>query len=140
ATETKHKTYLNGIVNALKGNPGVFMWDVKNEPDNPGNFGGGSWNQSSYATTKAACVSWLSRMCAAVRADTTVQPVSTGLTYYSNIPDVISFCDIAAFHSYYSDIASNQIPWVKARTTKPINVEEFGWPSGPNPYTDSNGT
>ena len=134
STETQHKQYVTTIVNRLKNNPGVFVWDVKNEPDHPSNIGGyDDWDNSP--TSRDKIVSWLSRMCATVRAADTSgnQLVSSGIRWYSNAKDVLSFEDVAIFHSYWGNIGTVEIPTVAGYTTKPILVQEFGWPSQPHP-------
>lgn len=134
STEIQHKQYVTAIVSRLKDNPGVFVWDVKNEPDHPDNIGGyDNWDSSPASRDKI--VSWLSRMCATVRSVDTngSHLVSSGIRWYSNVKDVISFEDVAIFHSYWGNIGTVQIPTVAGYTTKPILVQEFGWPSQPHP-------
>lgn len=132
-TEANHIAYLNAIVNRLKNNQYVLMWDVKNEPDHPANIGGyDDWDYSP--ANKAKIISWLNRMCDAVRARDPNHPVTVGLRWYNNVSDIIHFEDIACFHSYWrTTINTVQIPTVKACTSKPIVVQEYGWPSNPTP-------
>ena len=134
-TEAQHKQYVTAIVNLLKNNPGVFLWDVKNEPDHPNNIGGyDNWDYSPASRDKI--VSWLYRMCQHVRALDPNQPVSCGIRWWENVADVVAFEDVAIFHSYWPTIDTQAIPAVKSYTAgspKPILVQEFGWPSHPTP-------
>ena len=55
-------------------------------------------------------VSWLHRMCDAVRARDPNHPVSAGMRWWENLPDVLSFEDVAIFHSYWPNIGTEEIP------------------------------
>lgn len=143
AKETDHISHLSAIVSRLKNNKYVFMWDVKNEPDHPSILNGrDDWDDPGVpAGVKSQIISWLSRMCAAVRARDSNHPVTAGIRWYNNVADVISFEDIAVFHNYWrTTISTVQIPTVKAAmggSQKPILVQEFGWPTNPTPcYRD----
>ncbi|MGB9624020.1 MAG: cellulase family glycosylhydrolase, partial [Phycisphaerae bacterium] len=133
--EAEHLSYLSAIVSRLKNNKNVLLWDVKNEPDHPNNIGGyDNWDSSPANRDKI--VSWLHRMCDAVRAVDPNHPVSAGLRWWQNVCDVLPFVDVAMFHSYWPNISTQEIPDVKSYmggNPKPILVEEFGWPSNPTP-------
>ncbi len=135
ARETDHLRYLSAIVNRLRNNKHVFLWDVKNEPDHPANIGGyDNWDANPAARDKI--VSWLARMCNAVRAIDVNHPVSAGLRWWENVEDVLGFVDVAIFHSYWPNISTQEIPDVKrymGANARPILVEEYGWPSNPTP-------
>jgi hypothetical protein len=140
--ESEHLTYLSIIVNRLKDNPHVLMWDVKNEPDHPANFGWcttGSWDCSPYDRNRI--VSWLHRMCDAVRSMDPNHPATAGMRWWENLPDVIDFVDVAIFHSYDWPI-NTEITDTKnlmGAYQKPIVVEEWGWPSHPTPCRRDSG-
>jgi hypothetical protein len=137
--EADHLSVVSAIVNRLKSNPNVFAWDVKNEPDHPNNISGYD-NWDSAPQKRDQIVSWLHRMCDAVRAIDSHHPVSAGIRWWENVQDVIGFVDIAMWHSYWDNIGTQQIPQVRgymASNPKPMLVEEFGWPS--HPYPCNNG-
>jgi len=139
STEADHLSHLSAIVSRLKDNKNVFLWDVKNEPDHPANIGGyDNWDSNPIARDRI--VSWLERMCLAVRAIDPNHPVSAGIRWWENVEDCLSFVDVAIFHSYWPNIGTQEIPDVKrymGAEPKPILVEEFGWPSNPDPcYRD----
>lgn len=135
AKEAEHRQYIAKIVNRLKNNPGVFLWDVKNEPDHPDNIGGhDNWDNSPANRDKI--VSWLNRMCQYIRTLDSNHPVSAGIRWYDNVSDVIGFVDVAIFHSYWPNIGTVAIPTAKAAcgaSPKPVLIQEFGWPSQPHP-------
>jgi hypothetical protein len=133
-TEVQHKQYVSTIVGRLKDNPGVFLWDVKNEPDHPDNIGGGDdWK---YSPNRDKIVSWLNRMCQHVRSIDTNHSVGAGIRWWANVDEVIDFVDVGIFHNYWANIGTEAIPFVKncmGPNQKPILVQEFGWPSQPHP-------
>lgn len=132
--ERDHLSYLSAIVNRLKNNEYVFMWDVKNEPDHPANIGGYD-NWDSNPSQRDRIVSWLSRMCNAVRSIDPNHPVSVGIRWWENVQDVIGFVDIAVFHSYWPNV-TQQIADIRSymgANPKPIICQEFGWPTNPVP-------
>jgi endo-1,4-beta-mannosidase len=134
-TETEHLRYLQAIVPRLQNNPYVLFWDVKNEPDHPSALEGkDDW--SCCPQQKAKITSWLERMCNAVRKLDPNHPVSVGLRWWANFDEVAGFVDVAVFHSYWPNIGTEQIPFVRKTLggkKMPIVVQEFGWPSNPNP-------
>ncbi len=135
ARETEHLRHLSAIVARLKDNPYVLMWDVKNEPDHPGNLDGKSDDWKCCPAHRDQILDWLKRMCEAVRQRDPNHPVGVGMRWADNARDTLGFVDVAMFHSYWPNIGDGQIPAIqKALTTpKPIVVEEFGWPTNPTP-------
>lgn len=141
--EAQHIQYLSLIVNRLKDNPYVLMWDVKNEPDHPANYGScdcappgrcGKWDCNP--SKKNQIVSWLNRMCNAVKARDANHLVCCGMRWWENVDETLPFVDVAVFHSYWPNIGTEEIPVVKGymgSNQKPIVVQEWGWPSHPNP-------
>lgn len=135
--EAEHKQYVSAIVGRLKDNPGVFLWDVKNEPDHPDNTGSGDdWDNNS--PKRDQIVSWLYRMCQHVRSIDTNRShsVGAGIRWWRNVKDVIGFVDVGIFHNYWANIGTEAIPFVRncmGANQKPIVVQEFGWPSQPRP-------
>jgi len=146
STWNNHITHMSKIVDRLKNNPFVLMWDVKNEPDHPANYGwcdcdpGACGNWDCNPSQRDKIVSWLNRMCNAIRARDPNHPASAGMRWWENLPDVLSFVDVAIFHSYWPNISTEEIPQTKGymgASQKPIVVEEWGWPTNPNPcYRD----
>jgi hypothetical protein len=133
--EAEHLSHVNAIVGRLKDNPYVLMWDVKNEPEHPSAIDGkDDWECCPEKRDKI--VSWLQRMCDAVRAVDQNHPVGVGLRWWANTDEIMDFVDVAMFHSYWPNIGTEQIPFVKKAMggrIRPILVEEFGWPTNPNP-------
>ena len=132
--EQDHLKYLSAIVNRLNDNEYVFMWDVKNEPDHPSNIGDhDNWDDDQAQRDKI--VSWLHRMCDAVRAIDSNHPVSAGLRWWQNLDDVVGFVDIAIFHSYWPNVTQEitDARLYMGANQKPILCEEFGWPTNPWP-------
>lgn len=134
--EQEHLAHLAAIVDRLKDNPSVLMWDVKNEPDHPGNLDGKSDDWKCCPEKREKIVSWLHRMCDAIRERDHNHPVGVGIRWYADVKDTLDFVDVAMFHSYWHNISDVEIPTVKQAMgdkLKPIVVEEFGLPTHPNP-------
>lgn len=135
AREADHQRYLEAVVGSLRDSPFVLMWDVKNEPDHPSALRGrDDW--SECPEERGRIVSWLGRMCAAVRRADPDTPVTVGLRWAANFDEVVEFVDVAVFHSYWPNIGTEQIPFVKramGARRLPIVVQEFGWPTHPTP-------
>jgi hypothetical protein len=127
--EAEHLMYLSTIVNRLKDNPYVFMWDVKNEPDHPSNIGGGDyWDSNPPKRDQIA--SWITRMCNAIRTIDPNHPVSAGMRWAYNLPEIIDAVDIAIFHAYWSiDSMTDAVKGYMGSNQKPILIQEFGWPT-----------
>ena len=135
--EEQELRYLRTIVGAFKDDDRVFAWDLHNEPDNYPAWGSGQG---------AAVVDWLARMADATRAIDTRHPITVGVGKHPSLwlpaPNGRTILDISDFISVHSYDAANYAPMiadVRARTSKPILLEEFGWPTGPEcrgPYFD----
>lgn len=134
--ETRDLRYLTAIVNRFRNDARVLLWDVKNEPDNPG-YGG--WVDDAAGQAK---IDWLERMCAAVHALDSNHPVGVGMTTYTNNyygiggKSVHSFVDVILFHNYNGPDTVRQINEQKSWNAtqfglKPILLEETGWPTNP---------
>jgi len=129
--------YLHTIVSAFKDDDRVLAWDLHNEPDNYPNWGDGRG---------AEVVDWLGRMADAVRAIDPRHPVTVGVGRHASLwlpaPNgrtIADMSDIISVHNYDAAQFAPMLTEVRARTTKPIMLEEFGWPSGPDcrgPYFD----
>jgi hypothetical protein len=134
--ETENVRHLTAVVERLKDNPYVLMWDVKNEPDHPANLDKKSDAWTCCPEKREKIVDWLRRMCNAVRGRDPNHPVAAGIRWAANAPDTLDFVDVAMFHSYWPNIGEVQIPTVlkaMGEKQKPLIVEEFGWPTHPTP-------
>jgi hypothetical protein len=125
--ERTNLAYLEGIVGSFASDDRVLAWDLHNEPDKYGEWQGG--NQSKV-------IKWLQRMASAVRYLDQRHPITVGVGDYSSLwypasdgTTLLSFVDIAAFHCYDAGALSGQIAEIKQHTTRPIFLEEMGWPT-----------
>lgn len=137
AEEGYDLSYLRTIVGAFKDDDRVLAWDLHNEPDNYP-----VWDEGQAPQF----VDWLERMANAVRALDRRHPLTVGVgkvpSLWQAAPDgrtIADISDIISVHSYdaarYASIAAE----VRARTSKPALLEEFGWATGPEcrgPYFD----
>jgi hypothetical protein len=129
--------YLRTIVDTFKDDDRVFAWDLHNEPDHYPLWGGGHG---------AEVVDWLGRMADAVRAIDSRHPVTVGVGKHDSLwlaaPNgrtIAEISDFISIHGYDAARLRTIIDEVHARSSKPILLEEFGWPTGPEcrgPYFD----
>jgi hypothetical protein len=86
--------YLTPLVNAVKGTPGLYAWDIFNEPEGMGPMG---W--ATYRTTMAAIQRTVNWLAAAIRtADSSARVTSSAQTF--------DYCsNVAGKTNYYSDSA-----------------------------------
>ncbi len=129
--------YLRTIVDAFKDDDRVLAWDLHNEPDNYPIWQGGQ---------AAQFVDWLGRMADATRAIDRHHPLTIGVgkleSLWQPAPDgrtIASISDIVSFHGYDAARFAPMLAEARSRTSKPLLLEEFGWPTGPDcrgPYFD----
>lgn len=129
--------YLRTIVDAFKDDDRVLAWDLHNEPD----------NYPAWESGKAAAVvDWLGRMADAVRTIDRRHPLTVGVgkagSLWQPAPNgrtIAEISDIITVHGYDAAQFGALIGDTVARTSKPVLLGEFGWPSGPEcrgPYFD----
>jgi hypothetical protein len=122
-------TYLKGIIGPFANDDRVLAWDLHNEPDHYDNWKDGKQDQ---------VIKWLERMARHVREIDTRHPITVGVGNYASLwypandgTTILSFVDFVAFHTYSAGALSGQIKELKRRTTKPVLLEEMGWPTSP---------
>ncbi len=135
--EARDLKYLRTIVGAFKDDDRVLAWDLHNEPDHYPAWGAGK---------AAAVVDWLGRMADATRALDRRHPLTVGVGKHNSLwqaaPNgrtIADISDVLSIHGYDAAIFESMLREVRARTSKPVLLEEFGWPSGPacrGPYYD----
>jgi hypothetical protein len=135
AEEAKNLAKIDAICSALKNDTGVFAWDIKNEPDwiNDTYW---SWSLPGAEAEAARRIDWLYRMRNRIKQVDPNHLVTVGLIFnYNNyLPTstrtVESFVDFVCYHyyprNYPFETFRQSIRSLKARTSKPINVEEIG--------------
>jgi hypothetical protein len=122
-------TYLKGIIGPFANDDRVLAWDLHNEPDHYNNWKDGKQDR---------VIKWLERMSHHVREIDTRHPITVGVGNYASLwhpandgTTLLSFVDFVAFHTYSAGALSGQIKELKRRTTKPVLLEEMGWPTSP---------
>ncbi|HET9495321.1 MAG TPA: cellulase family glycosylhydrolase, partial [Chloroflexia bacterium] len=138
--EARALRYLRGIVSALANDDRVLAWDIHNEPDHYE-----TWRDDRKPEV---FVRWMARMAAEIRSLDPNHPITVGMGQFDNLfvadesgaPAIdepnrgltaADFSDFLSFHSYNAGNIDWQISYVKARTGKPVVLQEMGWPTGP---------
>ena len=144
---------LQTVVSALKGHPGLWMWNLGNEPD-----------LFAWPNTSDEGAAWVKEMVTLIKSIDPAKPVTIGLhgdgLHRDNglrIDKVYAHTDVAVMHSYpmYSDwsrkpLDPDYVPFTCAVTAalsgKPVLMEEFGGctaqpgePSHIMKWTETNG-
>lgn len=128
-SEEKNFRYIQRLVGNFIGDERIMAWDLHNEPDHYP-----MWTEGNAPRV----LMWLGRMADEVRRIDPNHLITVGMGQYNNLwqpgPDgrrVIDYSDVISFHNYNAPDTARQIDEIQRRTSKPILLEEFGWPSGP---------
>lgn len=128
--------YVNDIVGALKGEPGLFMWDVMNEP---------SCNDYILKAKDEREDHWenvndfLHRLCAMVRSLDPDNAITIGHTYVQDIAPTLNDVDVFCFHDYLSTRRAVRATYDEAleisrESNKPFMNSEMCCLCRANPY------
>jgi hypothetical protein len=127
-TERTQLAYLRELIPQFASDDRIIAWDVHNEPDNYG-----TWRDDPQKV-----LGWLGRVADEVHALAPNQLVTAGMGHTENLwlpgPDgrrVLDYSDIVSTHIYDAGAVGRELADLRSRTSKPIVVEEFGWPTGP---------
>ncbi len=148
--DARNLLYLQGIIPVFANDDRVLAWDLHNEPD--------QYESWKYDRKEAAFVAWMGRMAADIRHLDPNHLLTVGMSQYSNLfvaddigapspnepargPDAADISDFLSFHSYNAGDIDWEIQYIEMHATKPIVLQETGWPTGPPctlpTYTDS---
>src|SRR6188508_3426470 len=127
--EATNLVYMDGIIKPFAEDDRVLAWDLRNEPDFYPAWGEGMQSE---------VIDWLGRMALRVRTLDTRHPITVGVGNYKNLwymatngSTILGLVDFVAFHCYDAGALAGQIAEIKKRTSKPILLEEMGWPTSP---------
>lgn len=127
AKEAHLEAYVKGVVGRFANDRRVVVWDVWNEPDNPG---GGSWNDDQLHEERARIETLLPRAFAWARAAGATQPLTSGVwigpdwspasTTLTRIQRVqLAESDVISFHNY---------EWPEAFEARIAQLRPYGRP------------
>ncbi len=105
------------IVNAIKNHPGLFAWDIKNEP-----------NLDFENRTKKRVTAWLNQMLHHVKSIDSIHPVTIGWSNMQSASILANDLDFVSFH-YYEGLASLAAKYQKLKNdipNKKIVLGEYG--------------
>lgn len=128
-TEQENIEYLQKLIGNFIGDERIFAWDLHNEPDHYE-----KWTQGD----EDKVLDWLGRMADVIHTIDPDHMVTVGMANYQNLfipgPDgrrVIDYSDVVSVHIYNAADAARQLDVIRSHTSRPIILQEFGWPSGP---------
>jgi hypothetical protein len=128
--EAANLDYLRRLIGNFAGDERILAWDLHNEPDHYER-----WARKGEAPQ---VLDWLGRMADEVHRLAPNHLVTVGMGQYENLyargPDgrrVVDYSDLVSVHIYNAADAARQLDEVRRNTGKPILLQEFGWPTGP---------
>jgi hypothetical protein len=124
----QNRAYLRSLAAAFGGDDRVLGWELHNEPD----------LYDSWSTRPAAAIDWLLRVSAELHQLAPRQLVTVGVAHAAALwqadpqgRTLLDGSDFVSFHSYDGGAIDAEIAGIRAHTTKPVVLEETGWPTGP---------
>ncbi|HET9221687.1 MAG TPA: cellulase family glycosylhydrolase, partial [Roseiflexaceae bacterium] len=137
-TEQKNLEYLRALVPHFAEDDRIMAWDVHNEPDHYP-----LWRDGDPQKV----LRWLGRMADEIHALAPRQLVTVGMGQAPNLwlpgPDgrrVVDYSDVVSMHTYDAGSVAQNLDQLRLQTSKPIIIEEFGWPTGPGCMENYSGT
>ncbi len=128
--EAANLTYLNTIVGAFASDDRVLAWDIHNEPD--------FYTRWTQQKQPDAVLDWTARMRKAILQIDGNHLITVGVGFYEDIwyqdsqgRSFASLSDYISLHSYNALDLGNEVFHISEHTSKPILLEETGWPTGP---------
>jgi len=122
--------YARTLIGNFAGDDRIMAWDIHNEPDHYD-----LWTKHGRSDQ---VLDWLGRMADVVHAAAPHHLVTVGMGQYQHLLGVgpdgrrpIDYSDLVSVHIYNPPDAARQLDELRAATGKPILLEEFGWPTGP---------
>ncbi len=129
-SEDKNLRYVQRLVGNFAGDERILAWDLHNEPDHYPTWENGDAQR---------VLMWLGRMADEVKRIAPNHLVTVGMGQYQNLyqpgPDgrrVIDYSDVISWHNYNAADTARQLDELRRHTGKPILLQEFGWPTGPD--------
>ena len=132
------EAYAKDVVGALKGEPGLLMWDVMNEPTYNG-WVGNAPDAAEKSRRRGKTHGFVRRACALVKSLDPGTPVTLGCANCGEAAETADCVDVLSFHDYSStrgDIenAYAQMEALGKRTGKPVLQSETGCTGYGNTY------
>ena len=128
--EADQRAWLTQLVGNFKGDDRIMAWDIHNEPDN--------YKRWKEPGGPEEILTWTGRMADLLHQLAPNHLVTVGVGHYETLwrpaPDgrtMLDYSDVVSFHTYNAADTERQIYEIRARSPKPILLEEFGWPTGP---------
>jgi hypothetical protein len=126
----KQMNYLQGVVTPFANDDRVLAWDIHNEPENYPTWQGGG-------DGPARVIDWIAHVAGAVHTLDRRHPVTVGVAHADSMllaprgRRLLDLVDFVSFHCYDAGGLRTQIDLLQSHTSKPILLQEMGWPTGP---------
>lgn len=133
------EAYVRNIVGALKDEPGLFIWDIMNEPT-CNDYHNLAPNEEERKVRRKEIFDFVRRNCQLVRQLDSKNAITVGTTLAFNLeeasPDLV---DVLSFHDYSTTVAGMERSYEAAQKVaekyrKPLLNSETGCMGRANPY------
>ncbi|MDE5740066.1 MAG: glycoside hydrolase family 5 protein [Bacteroidaceae bacterium] len=131
--------YVTHIVNALKDEPGLFIWDIMNEPT-CNDYHNQTPNEEERITRRKKIFDFVRRNCKLVRQLAPKNAITVGTTLSMNLEEASAdLVDVLSFHDYSTTTAGMERSYeiaekVAEKYKKPMLNSETGCMGRANPY------
>ncbi|HEX2914594.1 MAG TPA: cellulase family glycosylhydrolase [Chloroflexia bacterium] len=130
SAEAANLNYLQTIVGALANDDRVLAWDLHNEPD--------YYDLWAKNHQPEKVLDWLARIHDNLRQIDPNHLITVGGGFYEDMwysdsqgRSMLSLSDFVSLHSYNALDFGNEVYHLREHTSKPVLLEETGWPTGP---------
>lgn len=129
--------YVKAVVEAVKDEPGLLMWDVMNEPFT--NDYHDKASESEKPPRKAAITEFVRGQLVHVRSLDPVNALTVGHTFPVHLETTADLVDVLCFHDYAPTRSTVEEAYrvaaeISRKTGKPMLNSETGCPGRANPY------
>jgi endo-1,4-beta-mannosidase len=126
---TRQLAYMRGLVAPFANDDRVLAWDLHNEPEHYPTWISGR---------KDVVIAWAANIAVALRQIDRNHMLTIGVANYETLfaqasdgRKLIDIVDLVSFHCYDAGALRTQINALEKLTSKPLLLEEMGWPTGP---------
>ena len=131
--------YAAGMVNALKDEPGLLMWDVMNEPTHGNRWPSPPADEAEKAARREIVLAFARRAAAFVKSLDPGSPITFGCENVGVAEELADSVDVISLHDYGNsrtglEAVCRRVDALRERTGKPVIMNETGCPGHGNPY------
>lgn len=129
--------YVGDVVNALRDEPGLLIWDIMNEPTCNDYIR--TADPAERARNETKMWSFVRHYCSVVKELDSANPITVGQTFIQDVEPTVDLVDVISFHDYLETRQRVESTYVQAaelstRYHKPLINSELACLARANPY------